>query len=263
MPEQPDVQVFKQYFDAHALHKPIDRVTVQVPRIIEGTTERTLQHKLVHHRFERSNRHGKYLLSELDTGGWLVFHFGMTGRFEEFKRGDQPPRYSAVTFEFGEEALAYTSRRKLGHIWLVEDGIDSFLREKELGIDIMDPALTEKRFAAMAREQRGAVKCWLMDQSKLAGLGNVYSDEVLYQAGIHPKRLAAELDDKTLQRLYRTIHQVLPRAIAAEADPNRVPESWLLRDRKKGAACPGRCGGKIHAIALCGRTGYFCPTCQR
>jgi formamidopyrimidine-DNA glycosylase len=112
---------------------------------------------------------------------------------------------------------------------------------------------------------RGAIKAALMNQSRLAGIGNVFSDEILFQARLHPMTPVGKLDDKDIARLYRTMRRVLKVAIdkgaGAEDLPERLPKSFLLRQRQAGAKCP-RCGGEIRTMKANGRTAYYCPRCQ-
>lgn len=100
-----------------------------------------------------------------------------------------------------------------------------------------------------------------MDQTLLAGIGNVYADEILFQARIHPKAPARELGRRELVALYRTMARVLERAISAGADPARMPRTWLTPARGHRARCP-RCGGPLETMSAAGRTSYVCPHCQ-
>jgi formamidopyrimidine-DNA glycosylase len=101
----------------------------------------------------------------------------------------------------------------------------------------------------------------LMDQRFLAGIGNIYSDERLFQSGIRPDVKVSDLPDARMNALYLAMRRVLRIAIAGQADPNRLPESWLLPHRYKGGKCP-RCGGALEERRSSGRTAYFCPRCQ-
>jgi formamidopyrimidine-DNA glycosylase len=262
MPELPDVQVFKQYFDATALHQTVDEVEVLVPRLLKkGLSARSLQVRLKGRRFERTRRHGKYLLAETDGAGSLLLHFGMTGRLQYGKFNSDTPDHTGVLFRFDNGyALAYINVRKLGTVGLVEH-TEQFLRDEDLGVDALDEELDTARFSELARAHRKAVKCWLMDQSLIAGIGNIYSDEILFQARLHPKRSTADLSDAELGRLYRKMHEVLDAAIAAKAEPGLLPPSYLLPHREKGERCP-ECGGPVEPLSACGRTAYYCPECQ-
>jgi formamidopyrimidine-DNA glycosylase len=149
-----------------------------------------------------------------------------------------------------------------GRIEWVDD-VDEYIRKKRLGPDAL--TVDEKTFRERLARKRGALKAVLMDQAVVAGIGNVYSDEILFQAKLHPKTAAESLDAKALKRLHRTARRVLETAVekgaGAEDLERRVPKRWLLPKRRKGAACPV-CSGKVAALELQGRTAYFCPACQ-
>jgi formamidopyrimidine-DNA glycosylase len=264
MPELPDVENYRRYLQRHGLHKKIEGVTVGAAGILKGVSGTGLARMLKGRTLERARRHGKHLLAAVDDGRWLAFHFGMTGRFEHFRDGDEEPPYDRLRFDFaGGEHLAYVNPRKLGRVELVDDA-DDFIHSKKLGPDAA--SVDEKTFRERLRTKRGAVKAALMDQSLFAGIGNVYSDEILYQAKIHPRTGVAALDDATVKGLYRAMRRVLDTAVkkgaGAEDLEQRVPKTWLLPRRKRGADCP-RCGGKIATVKLQSRTAYLCPRCQR
>ncbi|MEX2494828.1 MAG: DNA-formamidopyrimidine glycosylase family protein [Woeseia sp.] len=263
MPELPDVENYCRYLQRHGLHKRIEGVTVDAPRILKGISGPGLERALKGHTLERARRHGKHLLAAIDDGHWLAFHFGMTGRLQHFNKDEDDPPYDRLRFDFaGDEHLAYVNKRMLGRVELVEDA-DDFIRSKKLGPDAA--SVDEPTYRDRLRAKRGAIKAALMDQSLFAGIGNVYSDEILYHAKIHPRTNIAALDDSTVKQLYRATRRVLDMAVkrgaGTEDVARRVPKTWLLPHRKRGAPCP-RCGGKIATLKVQGRTAYLCPSCQ-
>jgi formamidopyrimidine-DNA glycosylase len=259
MPELPDVEVSRRYLDATALHQPVAHTHVEDSAVLSGTTPQGLGRALSHQSFLSTQRHGKYLLVELERRGWMVLHFGMTGSIKYFKARGDAPRYTQVLFSFDNGFhLAYIAPRKLGAVGLA-DNPQALAAAHHLGPDALDADLD--RFRELAAGRRGAVKSWLMDQQSLAGIGNVYSDEILFQAGIHPKRPVHKLDDSEIARLHEQLRDVLCAAIDAEADPARMPDHFLLPRRRPGAECP-RCSGTVQTIKAGGRTAWFCPTCQ-
>lgn len=264
MPELPDVENYSRYLKRHGLHKKIEGVSVAAPKILKGASPRSLARALKGRTLARARRHGKHLFAEIDDGRWLAFHFGMTGRLEHFKDGEKDPDYDRLRFDFTDgEHLAYVNARMLGGVQLIDDA-DAFIRSKKLGPDAA--GVDEKTFRERVREKRGAIKPALMDQTLFAGIGNIYSDEILFQAKIHPRTAISDLDDKSMKQLYRTMRRVLETGVAkgagAEDVERRVPKSWLLPHRRRGGECP-RCGGKIATLKMQTRTAYFCPSCQR
>lgn len=259
MPELPDVETFRRYLDATALHQPIGKVRVGAPRLLRGITPQGLGRRLHGRALESTRRHGKHLFARVDEAGWLVLHFGMSGRLQYAKASGRLPQDAELLLRFANEAgLAYIAPRKLGRIdW--SGAPDDYIASRGLGPDAL--ALDHAAFRDLARGRRGGVKSWLMDQGSLAGIGNLYADEILFQAGIHPGHAVAQLDDSALQALHKAMGRVLRQAIEARAEPDAMPRSFLLPRRHAGARCP-RCGERLAAIKLAGRTACFCPRCQ-
>ncbi len=264
MPELPDVENFGRFLQQRGLHKKILGVTVSSAKVLAGVSGPALARRLEGHALESVRRHGKHLLAATDDGHYLAFHFGMTGRFAQFKDGEEDPKHDRLRLDFPHgEHLAFLNQRLFGRVEWVEDA-DEFIRRRKLGPDAL--AVDEKTFRERIGAKRGALKAVLMDQSVLAGIGNVYSDEILYHAKLHPKLTVADLDDKRAKRLFRQMRRVLEKAVekgaGAEDLEKRVPRTWLLAHRAEGAACP-LCDGKIATLKIGSRTAYYCPTCQR
>ncbi len=259
MPELPDVEAFRHHLDATSLHRAIAEITVADERLLDHIAPGTFSHHLRDHELARTRRHGKYLFARTN-GEWMVFHFGMTGYLRHLDPGEPLPPYAGILLDFRSgDRLAYGSRRRLGRVGLTPDP-EQFVAEHALGPDAL--TITEAAFLELARTRHGGAKGWLMDQSIMAGIGNVYSDEILYQAGIHPRRRMDTLPDTDLKRLYRTMKEVLSTAIECEAEAQRLPADWLLTHRRYGEPCP-RCRGRVERISLHGRSAYFCPGCQK
>lgn len=259
MPELPEVETFKRDLDANALDQPIKTVCVGVPRLLHGITPQGLGRRLHGRALDSTRRHGKHLFARVGDAGWLVLHFGMSGRLQYAKAPDPLPQDAQLLLLFENKAgLAYIAPRKLGRIdWTGEP--DDYIAARGLGPDAL--AIDGATFRDLARGRRGGVKSWLMDQGSLAGIGNIYADEILFQARIRPARAVTELDDDTLQVLYEVLHRVLRQAIRARADPLAMPRDFLLSHRRACGRCP-RCGGSLATTRIDGRTAYYCPSCQ-
>ena len=259
MPELPDVEILKQYIDSTSLYHTIEKVMVRNPKILRNVTAQALRETLTARKFQTTRRHGKYLLVHLDDGPWLTLHFGMTGRLEYFKDMHKDPPYDRLLISFANGFhLAYVCQRMLGEVGLAEDA-KSFVREKNLGPDALD--LNFPAFKKILEGRMGAIKSTLMNQQHIAGIGNVYSDEILFQAGLHPDTRANRLDEEMLQKLFRGMRIVLQTAIVNQADPDRLPRSYLLLQRHRDGKCPC-CEGELKRIKISGRTAYYCPKCQ-
>jgi formamidopyrimidine-DNA glycosylase len=260
MPELPDVEIFRRRVESKALNQAIERVEVAAPALLEGVSGRALARALLHHRFALTHRHGKHLFVRIDPGDWLVLHFGMDGDLAYYGGTGERPRFAGVVFDFVNGShLAYVSARKLGRIALAHDP-HAYAAKKHLGPDAL--ALDRKTFIALARRSRVAVKTWLMNQEVIAGVGNIYSDEILFQARLHPKRLLGTCSEADLGRLFDCMRRVLRAAIAARADPARMPRHFLLPEREAGGSCPN-CGAPLRTLRAAGRTSYFCARCQQ
>lgn len=262
MPELPDVEIFKNYLEATSLHKEIEDVHVRSPEMLAGTSPSGLKKAMKGTSLQSAHRHGKYLFCRMDTGKHLVLHFGMTGFLKYFKNKDEEPSHVRLLLDFSNGYhLAYDCSRKLGKIELI-DGIPEFIREKELGPDPLQPDFDFAAFKEAFKGSTGAIKPALMNQRYIAGIGNIYSDEILFQAGIHPKTFTGQLDESSLKKLYSEMEDhVLPEAIKAGARPDRLPSSFIIPHRSKDGECPA-CGGKIVKETISGRSGYYCPRCQ-
>lgn len=258
MPELPDVEVFRRYVDSTSLHQKIASVDVKNEKILGGVSARKLQSTLKGRTFESTRRHGKNLFVGLD-GGWLLMHFGMTGDLKYFEDLDQDPPHDRflISFDNGYH-LAFEDQRMFGKVDLIED-LEEFVRERKLGPDSLelDPASFRERFEG----RKGSVKAALMNQQVVAGVGNIYSDEILFQARLHPGTRIEQLDDATREKLFEETRRVLKTAIERGASPQELPDHFLLSHRREGERCPG-CNGEIRKLKAAGRTAYYCPACQ-
>jgi formamidopyrimidine-DNA glycosylase len=260
MPEMPDVETFKRYLDATSLHQRIDEVDVRSRHILKDVSARELVRGLKGRCFESSCRHGKHLFVRADGELWLRLHFGMTGSLQYFKHEEEAPQHTRVLFVFTNKyRLAFDDQRKFGEVGLLKD-IDGFLKKRELGPDAL--AIDLAQFKEIIGKHRGAVKSILLNQKSIAGIGNIYADEILFRAHTHPATEITRLGDKILAKLFRAMRYVLDKAIDAKADVNQMPKSWLLPHRGKGGKCP-RCGCKLKSVTVGGRTSWFCAHCQK
>ncbi len=265
MPELPDVEYYKKYFQRHALHKKITDVAASGERsLLKKTSYNQLQKVLIGHQFSQADRRGKYLIASISgTDKKLIIHFGMTGTLHYTAR-DNPreneDQYTKFTFRFvnGKE-LRWINRRNLGKLFLVKN-IGDISALGELGPEPSD--ISQKDFTQLLEHNSSrGIKHLLMDQSVIAGIGNVYSDEILFQAGLKPSRKVASLSDKEKNHLYTKMQYVLREAIKRQADPSRMPRTWLTPHRGQSSDCP-RDSGTIRTATINGRTTYYCAKHQ-
>jgi formamidopyrimidine-DNA glycosylase len=258
MPELPDVQIFKKYFDATSLNRQIKAVVKCDADLLSGVSRTKLLHRLSGKSFSETSRHGKYLFARFGKKDILVLHFGMTGFLRTYKNEEKAPGHIGLLLRFTDGYnLAYDSRRRLGHISLT-DNPEHFIEDKGLGPDALALCADPARFAKRLRGHRGSIKTLLMNQKVLAGIGNIYADEILFHAGLHPKKKPGDLDESVRRTLAVKSRHVLETAIDRKAGAEGWPSGWLLPRRQPGRSCP-RCSGEIQRISVSGRGTYFCP----
>lgn len=253
MPELPEVEMFKRYFESHALGQTVTRVRVLDARIA-GT--RRLG-DLAGHSFRSARRHGKHLF--VDAGDvWLHIHFGMSGDLAYYT--DEPPRFARVVFDLQDGAhLAYDDMRLFGIVDLTPSP-DAYIREHELGPDPLE--LNLRGFRALLAKRRGRIKALLLSQNIVAGIGNLYADEALFRSGIDPRRPVDRLSDGEVRSLFGNIRRILQEAIAFKSRGGDYPGRYLVQHREEGERCP-RCGGTIRRTVVAGRTTYYCARHQK
>jgi formamidopyrimidine-DNA glycosylase len=259
VPELPELEVFKRYVDSTSLHQDIDMIEVKNGKVLGGVSAGELKRGLEGRKFQSTRRHGKYLFVELDDGPWLHLHFGMTGGLKYYKAADEEPTHARVLISFRNGYhLAFDDQRLFGKVDLIEDP-DGFIQEQKLGLDPLD--LDFPAFRERLEGRRGEIKATLMNQQVFAGIGNIYSDEILFQVRLHPKTSVRRLDGDVLHDLHEQTLRVLHAAIERGANPGGLPDSYLLPHRREGEDCP-RGNGKIQKTKAAGRTAYYCPACQ-
>jgi formamidopyrimidine-DNA glycosylase len=265
MPELPNVELYRRHLDATCHGRTIRQAVVNDSRILHGLAAAEFARRVAGGHIGRSRRHGKHLLVDLGKPGWLHMHFGMNGALRRVAEGEEDPSYDRIRFDFASgDHLAYINPRMIGGVGLAAN-LDKFVAEEGLGPDALDRQFDRARFEHALAGRRRDLKSLLMDQAVVAGIGNIYSDEILFQARLHPKTGSDQLDAGGRERLFGAIKEVLETAIksgaGAERLTGRLPQSFLIPHRGKGEHCP-RCGGPVAAIKSSGRTAYFCPRCQ-
>jgi formamidopyrimidine-DNA glycosylase len=269
MPELPEVETTVRALRQPLVGETFTDVRNDWPRHIATPDPETLQERIVGLRIEAINRRGKYLLFELSDGETLIIHLRMSGHLSVVDKDipADPHAHTIFGLASGRE-LRFRNPRKFGRVYLVQD------REEilgKLGPEPLAPAFTiatlRQRLAGRSRQ----LKPLLLDQTFIAGIGNIYADEALFYAGLHPKRPADTLDDNAVERLYDAIQKVLRMGIAREGasidryvkpDGSRGEmQNAVAVFRRTDAPCP-RCGTPIRRMVLGGRSTHYCPTCQ-
>ena len=267
MPELPEVENTRQYLlrsglAGRRLGAPeiTWAKTVRAPSVgefIEGVAGRIVTDV---------QRRGKYLIAPLDDGQYLVLHLGMTGSLRVHDAGREPPAMLRHVFPLDDgRELRFIDSRKFGHLWLLADPADAM---SKMGPEPLEPSFDVAALVAKLGGRKAPVKALLLEQSVVAGLGNLYADEALYLSGIHPERAANGLTDDELAKLHAAIVAALTRSVAAYAaardaewpDPPVALSPWTI-PRSKDEPCP-QCGSEVAMLRVRGRSSWHCPACQ-
>lgn len=254
MPELVDVEGFRRVFAEQATGRRVVDVDVRDSGVLRGTSAGTLRSLLVGRRFAKPWRHGKWLFAPTD-GPAVAMHFGMTGALVA---DGSVHRHDRVVFVLEGAELRYRDMRKLTGLHLARQERDVAGLLADLGPDALVVPAAE--FARRLRGARRKLKSALMDQSVVAGLGNLLVDEILWRARLHPRRGLTELDCGALSRLHTRMRWVLHTAVPLGRVPARP--SWLTGHRDEdGARCP-RCATVLQHARVGGRGTVWCPSCQ-
>lgn len=256
MPELPDVEVLRRSLRRKGFHRRIQRVSTGDGRILKRPP-RFLRDRLAGRSLEATRRHGKYLFAGISgDNGWLILHFGMTGTLLWPEAGEVP-RHMRLQLDFRDGgAMSYVCARRLGRVDWTPRPRD-FVEQEGLGPDTWRISWETFRDALSGRT--GTIKGTLMNQEVLAGLGNIYADEILFQARLDPRTPVADIPERTLRALHRLTGRVLRTAVRYRAEPERLPQAWLLPHRdEERPGCP-RCSASLRRVAVSGRTTWLCP----
>lgn len=265
MPELPDVEVRRLYLERTSLDRKIARVEVLEKRILDNVTPSSLGRGLSGAKFLAAHRRGKYLYVPTDNGNTLLMHFGMGGElvFRD-KKSEPKPKWSRVEFFFDRGAcLHYTNMRLIGKVALYPTLDESEIPDiAKLGPEPLERGFTYQKFRDVVRGHQTTIHQLLMDQELIAGIGNEYSDEITYQAGIRPDRKTSSLADADIRRLFDKMKWTLRRSIALGAELGGHPDRFIIPNRGRDGVCPGG-HGKLVKKTIGGRSSYFCPACQK
>jgi formamidopyrimidine-DNA glycosylase len=283
MPELPEVEVLVRHLAPLLQNKTVHRVHVRRAKVLAPTSVRTFSSTLNEARFTELQRRGKYLLFTLRKAGTsapftLVGHLGMTGRMYLLPEGAQVPKHAAVVFELGRQNFVFEDTRYFGRLTLDRTAID------KLGPEPLMDQFTSSGLAEKLDRSESPIKVKLLDQSLVAGIGNIYASEALFRAGISPFRPACRLKAGEADRLWKSIREVLTEAIdcgstvpldysgtgkrdglfyfgRAPGTPDFYEERLRVYDRADHPCI--RCGTAIKRRVQAARSTYYCPKCQR
>jgi formamidopyrimidine-DNA glycosylase len=270
VPELPEVETIRRHLAPHVQGRTLEALEVLDARWSRPIPGAELAAALEGRRVERLGRRGKYLVWELEGDAYLLMHLRMTGTLLI----DPPvaPPYTRAWIRLGDHDLAYTDPRRFGtgELALGDAALDAFFAAR-LGLEPFDEAFTGSYLHALARTSRAPVKAFLLDQKRVAGVGNIYADEALFRARIHPLRPANRLTRPQAAALRDAVVESLAAGIEARGasiddfrDPYGVAGTFqhqFLVHLREGEPCT-RCGGPVRKLRAAGRGTYVCEKCQ-
>ncbi len=270
MPELPEVETIRRGLISGSdgvpslVHQRITSVDLFWPKTVASPDPLQFIQGLQQREIVNLSRRGKFLLINLDHGT-LIFHLRMSGDLRMQPAGEPTQKHDRLQLNFNSGwKLVFNDTRKFGRAWLTEDPQKVL---SGIGPEPLDPDLTPDKFDAMLQVRSRQIKPLLMDQRFIAGLGNIYIDEALFSAGIHPLRRSDTLTQPEAERLLAAIREVLQQGILAKG----ASIDWVYRGgdfqnhfqvyKRTGSPCP-RCGTPIQRIVVGQRSTHFCPVCQ-
>lgn len=271
MPELPEVETVAQGLHRALAGRTICGVAVFWPRTVAVPAADDLQERIVGRRVQSVSRRGKYVIIGLDRGSLLI-HLKMSGRLHLVPAQAPLHRHTRLLLELDDgRQLRFHDARKFGRLYLVDDAVEVTAR---LGPEPLADSFTLDDFRRLLAGRSGRLKPLLLNQSFLAGVGNIYADEALFAARLHPLRRAGSLSSEEQACLYQALRTVLTQAITgrgttlddggytdAEGQAGSYQERLAVYGRR-GEPCPV-CGTPIERLVIAGRSTHFCPQCQR
>jgi formamidopyrimidine-DNA glycosylase len=272
MPELPEVETIRRQLEPELRGRRIEAAEVLDERWTRPVPPAKVERALAGRRIEQVERRGKYLVLRLEGGRSLAMHLRMTGNLLLDDSSTTPRHLRAVIRLEGGGRLLFTDARRFGQAVILDgDGLDDYFAAR-LGVEPLSEALTAEELCRLAAGRRAPLKSFLLNQSGVAGIGNIYADEALHRAALHPLSPAGSMKPEDCERLREGIVATLEAGLRnggasvddyldARGERGAMQDEFLVHTRE-GESCP-RCGAEIRRIVVAGRSTYFCPSCQR
>lgn len=273
MPELPEVETIRRDLSEHLAGRCITEVELPWEGVVAQPDPSAFVALVAGRCVSAVRRRGKYLIWDLDSGARLLVHLRMTGRLYWTPAGaPRSPHVRAVLHLDDGRELHFADQRKFGRFsWVAGERELAALLGAKLGPEPLESGFTPEGLQQALSARRGPIKAVLLDQRLLAGLGNIYVDEALFRARLHPLRPAKTLTAEEVERLYAAIQAALRQGIANRGTTlSSYRDAWgtrglnqerLLVFRRQGQSCPS-CGGAIAKMRVAGRATHVCPRCQ-
>ncbi len=274
MPELPEVETVKRSLEGKLKGKTFAGAEVYLDKIVKDIDPVDFDQKLKGKKITGIERRGKYLIFYLTGGLAMVVHLRMTGQLLYCSPEQEKAKHTHVIFHFSDsDQLRFVDQRQFGRIHLVPvKELDNLPGLKSLGVEPLGKTFTREFFKKELRNRRTKIKPLLLDQTFVAGIGNIYADEALFRAMINPERVAATLSPRETARLYMAIKEVLQEGIEnkgtsikdyLDGEGNQGTNQNNLRVYgRHGEPCV-KCGKTVEKKSIGGRSSHFCPKCQK
>ena len=270
MPELPEVETIRRQLEPEVVGRRIESLEVLDPRWTEPVPPTDVERAVAGRRIEQLGRRGKWLLMGLDRGVWLVMHLRMTGNLVLSDADEDRFLRVRIALDDGRRLL-FTDARRFGTGLVVPDAdLEGYLRPR-VGIEPLSEAFTPDAIGELAAGRTAPLKSFLMMQSGIAGIGNIYADEALHRARLHPLSPAGSMRREHWEDLQEGIVETLEAGLSnggasiddyrdARGEEGSMQDEFLVYGRE-GEPCP-RCGAAIRRIVISGRSSFFCADCQ-
>jgi formamidopyrimidine-DNA glycosylase len=269
MPELPEVETVKNELLPHVIGHCIIGIDLDWDGIVRYSSPDEFRDRLLGQTITGLTRRGKYLIFNLTSAGFLIIHLKMSGSLLLKTAAESNERFvRAIIYLDNETAIIFRDPRKFGRMWLATDSMEI---DTKLGPEPLSPAFTAELLAQLLKNRSAPVKALLLDQSLIAGIGNMYADEALFAAKIHPLMPGKNLSSEETARLHHAIQQVLQAGIKNKGAsiinyfrPSGAPGTAHFEFQvahRRGQSCPV-CGTPLQRIVMRNRGAYLCPSCQ-
>jgi len=267
MPELPDLVYLEKELTKILVGRKITAISVKEPIILRVLLQQSLDEALVGLKFKKVYRHGPFLGFKFDSEIEMVIHPMLAGKFKLVPPKGRPGRAVCTSLLLDDgQTLNYLDDKKMGKIYFIPAGqYEQIPRFSQQGVNIVSREFTLEKFQSLIAKQRKQVRVFLMNQTLLSAIGNAYADEILFDAGLHPKTLCSQLGEPEISKLHESICTVIQWGItevenAQQPIEVKVREHVKVRNRKD-QPCPN-CGTAIRRAGVLGHDTFFCPKCQ-
>ena len=274
MPELPEIETIKSIIEPQIQELTIENVTVNRPEVIAYPTANVFSDLLTGQTISHMVRRGKFLIFILHSGDHIVLHLRMTGCLLLTPADFPEEKHTHIVFQLSNKReLRFSDTRRFGRFWLLQNGeTDTYSGIDRLGVEPFSSVLTAEYLIAHLGKRKKTIKECLLDQSVAAGIGNIYSDEILFAAGIYPARPANSLKRAEWERLAAAI----PECLCHFIEVNKMTQEEYLKTKgqdyrntpflqvygQEGKPCP-KCEATLFRIVVGGRSSVYCPACQK